>query len=137
MSGKREREKNAEPKNTDGSSSSSSSTKKQKTIHQKEDNLNYLSKDIYGAHVSIETESDRFKVAERVGKMRAKHSNSICASDYEMKKKWSAGWTSGFIGTIGIRRSSGPPAPRRNLATSATTTVAITTTTTTTTTTII
>ena len=134
MSGKkRKKRKNAEPKNTDGSSSSSSSTKKQKTIHQNEDEFgNYLSKDIYGAHVSIETESDRFKVAERVGKMRAKHSNSICASDYEMKKKWSAGWSSGFIGTIGIRRSSGPPAPRRNLATSATTTVAITTTTTTT-----
>ena len=76
----------------------------------------YINKDIYGTKVSVETESDQFKVAERVGKMRADNSDSICASDYEMKRAWSQGWTTGYIRTIGIRRSTGPPAPRRPLS---------------------
>ena len=77
----------------------------------------YIKKDVYGTEVSVETESERFKVAERIGKMRARHSDSICASDHEMKRHWNSGWKTGYIMTIGIRRSTGPPAPRRRLAT--------------------
>ena len=77
----------------------------------------YIKKDVYETKVSVETESERFKVAERIGKMRARHSDSICASDHEMKRHWNSGWKTGYIKTIGIRRSTGPPAPRRRLAT--------------------
>ena len=35
----------------------------------------FLTKDVYGTNVSVETEEDKFKVAERVGKMRAMNSN--------------------------------------------------------------
>ena len=73
----------------------------------------YLKKDVYGTKVSVQTESDKFKVAERVGKMRARNSGIVSASDHEMKKQWSSSWTTGYIKTIGIRRSTGPPAPRR------------------------
>ena len=73
----------------------------------------YLKKDVYGTKVSVQTESDKFKVAERVGKMRARNSGIVSASDHEMKKQWSSSWATGYIKTIGIRRSTGPPAPRR------------------------
>ena len=39
---------------------------------------------------------------------------SICASDYEMKRKWSSAWNTGFIGTIGLRKSTGGPAPKKD-----------------------
>lgn len=77
----------------------------------------FLTKDVYGTKVSVETEEDQFKVAERVGKMRGMNSDSICASDYEMKRKWSSAWNTGFIGTIGIRKSTGGPAPKRGFET--------------------
>ena len=35
----------------------------------------FLTKDVYGTKVSVETEEDQFKVAERVGKMRAINSD--------------------------------------------------------------
>ena len=118
-------QKRKNPSNVEGGTTTNNaatySRKKQKNkkCKQKQDECGeYISKDIYGTTVSVETESDRFKVAERIGRMRAANINIAYASDNQMKKKWSAGWNTGFLGTIGIRKSSGPPAPRQSLATS-------------------
>ena len=46
----------------------------------------YLKKDVYGTKVSVQTESDKFKVAERVGKMRARNSGIVSASDHGNEK---------------------------------------------------
>ena len=117
------RKKSALASNVEGDSAYSRKKQKTKKSNQKQDECGeYISKDAYGTIVSVETESDRFKAAERIGKMRAANSNIVCASDYQMKKKWSAGWNTGFLETIGIRKSSGPPAPRRSLATSSSST---------------
>ena len=34
-----------------------------------------------------------------------------------MKRKWSSAWNTGFIGTIGLRKSTGGPAPKKGLET--------------------